>query len=63
MPDMPMPPMPTKWTGPISIGSFVAAFTAQPLKRSQISCFMPRLSLCQSLYDFRQTVCRVRSAL
>ena len=23
MPDMPMPPMPTKWMGPISFGSFM----------------------------------------
>ncbi len=28
MPDMPMPPMPTKWMGPSSPGSFVAAFIA-----------------------------------
>src|SRR5690606_19444438 len=26
MPDMPMPPMPTKWMGPSSSGSLVAAF-------------------------------------
>jgi hypothetical protein len=26
MPDMPMPPMPTKWIGPTSSGSFVADF-------------------------------------
>jgi hypothetical protein len=25
MPDMPMPPMPTKWIGPSWVGSFVAA--------------------------------------
>ena len=25
MPDMPMPPMPTKWMGPISFGSFMPA--------------------------------------
>ena len=25
MPDMPMPPMPTKWMGPISFGSFMSA--------------------------------------
>src|SRR6056297_1701805 len=25
MPDIPMPPMPTKWIGPTSCGSFVAA--------------------------------------
>jgi hypothetical protein len=24
MPDMPMPPMPTKWMGPIWFGSFMA---------------------------------------
>ena len=27
MPDMPMPPMPTKWIGPIWLGSFMLAFS------------------------------------
>ncbi len=31
MPDMPMPPMPTKWMMPTSPGSFVAAFMISPL--------------------------------
>src|ERR1700722_16529989 len=34
MPDMPMPPMPTKWMGPIWFGSFMAQTLSGPVSRS-----------------------------
>jgi hypothetical protein len=40
MPDMPMPPMPTKWIGPIWFGSFMLSNPQRgrlPLKRPEQS--------------------------
>jgi hypothetical protein len=38
MPDMPMPPMPTKWMGPIWLGSFMLSnpqWACRPLTRPE----------------------------